>query len=378
MKYIWQHPEWPNFEYDLSSVQETLYAYAKVAGEVSGGFQQIQEADQQDALLDIIVAEALKTSEIEGEYYDQEDVRSSLRNQLGIAKKEEKVKDKRAASVSKLMIHTRETFDEDLTTEALFEWHKILMEAHSNIDTKSVGTWRRGEEPMQIISGAYGHEKVHYEAPPSSIIFEEMKHFIVWFNKTRPLKGRIKLPGPIRASIAHLYFECIHPFEDGNGRIGRAISEKALSQDLGRPVLLSLSNEIMKNKRNYYDQLSKASKESLDINRWISYFTTLIYDAQLSTQELIDFVLFKSKFWRQKSRLLNERQQKALQRMFKEGPEGFEGGMSASKYMKLTGSSKATATRDLADLLKKGCLVKGDSRGRSTRYDLPNHKGEEN
>lgn len=373
MRYIWQYPNWPSFEFDLNSVQDTLYLYARISGEVVGGFQQIQENDQKDALLDIIVAEALKTSEIEGEYYDKKDIRSSLRNHLGFSTKMERVKDKRAISISKLMVHTRETFDKELTATDLFEWHKILMEAHSDIDRESIGTWRVGKEPMQIISGAYGHEKVHYEAPPSKQVPKEMEQFICWFNKTHPRNEKIKLPGPIRASIAHLYFECIHPFEDGNGRIGRAISEKALSQDLGRSVLLSLSNEIMKNKRCYYDQLSRASKGGMDISKWVNYFTQLIYEAQLSTKELIEFVLFKARFWREKAGTLNERQQKVLQRMFREGPEGFEGGMSASKYMKLTGVSKATATRDLIELLNKGCLVKGDSRGRSTRYDLPNY-----
>lgn len=374
MKYIWQLTGWPNFTYDMEPLQETLYLYAKISGEVSGGFQQIAQEDQKEALLDIIVAEALKTSEIEGEYYDQEDVRSSLKNHLGISTKKKRIKDKRAENISRLMVCTRETFLQDLSEEALFGWHKILMADHPDMNFKDIGKWRDGQEPMQIISGPDGQEKVHYQAPPSKIVAEEMSGFINWFNKTSPASNRVALPGPIRAAIAHLYFECIHPFEDGNGRVGRAISEKALSQDLGRPVLLSLSSEIMKSKKAYYEHLSKFSRDSLDISGWISYFTNLIYSAQVSTRDLIEFVLYKARFWREWSDKLNPRQISVLQRMFGEGPDGFKGGISASKYMKLTGVSKATATRDLTDLLAKGCIVAGESKGRSTRYDLPNFK----
>ena len=371
MQYIWQNPDWPNFTYSLNEVQATLYLYAKAASELAGGFKQISKEDQTDALIDIIVAEAIKTSEIEGEHYTQDDVRSSLRNQLGLSRTIEKVQDVRADSIARLMLRARETFSEDLAIEEFFHWHSLLMKHALSGERMVFGKWRDGPEPMQIISGPLGRERVHYEAPPSSAVTAEMQAFIGWFNKTTSTSDGLKMAGPVRAAISHLYFEVIHPFEDGNGRIGRAIAEKALSQDLGRPVLLSLSSEIAKNSNLYYDNLSKASRGGVDITEWVNYFVRLIYNAQLSAQLIIEFILFKSRFWRQFSDAVSRRQEKVLLRMFAEGVKGFEGGINAKKYMNITGCSKATATRDLTDLLNKGCLVSLEHRGRSTSYALP-------
>ena len=371
MKYIWQNKNWPNFEYNLESAQEHLYLYAKVSSEIVGSFQLIEEDQQQEAQLDIVISEAIRTSEIEGEFFTKDDIRSSLKNCLSLSEKREKVRDKGASAISELMVSSRESFNDELSEEMLFYWHHTLMQFSSDRDKINIGRWRDSIEPMQIISGPFGREKVHYEAPDSDSVPDEINKMIYWFNATKPGKDSIVIPGPVRAAIAHLYFEVIHPFDDGNGRIGRAISEKALAQDLGRPILLSLSTEILKNKKAYYDELSIASKSGLDITRWVNYFCKLCYKAQISTKELIDFIVFKSRFWRENSYLLNDRQEKALSRMFKEGPEGFLGGMTTRKYMIITDTSKATATRDLTDLNKKGCLRKLPGEGRSTSYELP-------
>ena len=195
-----------------------------------------------------------------------------------------------------------------------------------------------------------------------------MKRFIGWFNETGP-GGRNELKKPVvRSAIAHLYFESIHPFEDGNGRIGRAISEKALSQGLGRPVLLSLSRTIEANRKQYYTALQRGQRSN-EISSWITWFVNTALQAQIQTEEQIDFILKKTRFFDRFRNLLNERQLKMLRRMLDEGPKGFEGGMSAKKYMALTGASKATATRDLHSLAEQGVLAPSGG-GRSVRYEL--------
>jgi Fic family protein len=232
----------------------------------------------------------------------------------------------------------------------------------------AAGHWRAHEEPMQVVSGATGKQKIHFVAPPSSRVPNEMEQFISWFNETAPGGSREMKKGPIRAAIAHLYFETIHPFEDGNGRIGRAIAEKALSQGAGRPVLMSLSNSIEANKKAYYDALERAQRSN-EITDWIQYFVNTILTAQTEAETQIDFTLKKVKFFDRFKEKLNERQLKVIKRMLEEGPKGFAGGMNASKYGSITKVSKATATRDLQALLELGVLIPfGEGGGRSTKY----------
>lgn len=367
--YNWQEIDWPNFTYTLSEEsQRLLYEYAKATHLLLGNLELLPSQTHTEAMVDIMIAEAIKTSAIEGEKIDDEDVRSSIRNQLGLSTIPEKVKDPRAVGIANLMITCRETYQHDLTKEMLWRWHEMVIP--NPFQKLEVGKWRTSVEPMQIISDAMGHEIVHFEAPPSDCVAAEMDKFINWFNDTHPHQGKIKLIGPIRAAIAHLYFESIHPFEDGNGRIGRAISEKALSQDLQHPVLFSISSVIQLNRKEYYQQLSYASKNGMNVTEWIDYFLRIVFEAQLLANEKITFILNKTKFWNLYGPLLNERQEKVLSRMLKEGVKGFEGGINAQKYMKLTDCSKATATRDLADLLSKGCLFQLPGGGRSTSYQL--------
>jgi Fic family protein len=213
-----------------------------------------------------------------------------------------------------------------------------------------------------------GKQRIHFEAPPSDRVPQEMERFITWFNQTGP--GGIKeiKKAPVRSAIAHLYFEAIHPFEDGNGRIGRAIAEKALSQGIGRPALLSLSKAIEANRKEYYDALEMA-QQSNEITKWINYFVKTILAAQTEAEEQIDFTLKKAKFFDRYKDQLNDRQLKVIRRMLEEGPEGFTGGMNATKYGSVTKTSKATATRDLQDLLEKG-IINVVGGGRSTRYQI--------
>lgn len=369
MRYNWQHPLWPKFEYDLSSVQELLYKYALEASALLGGLNQTPQEMQTDAAIDLMVSEALSTSEIEGEKFSDDDVRSSIKRELGISSKTV-IRDPKAVGISQLMIAVRNTFNVPLTEEQLFEWHKMVIALSAQNPYIDIGRWRTSVEPMQIISGGFGHEKVHFEAPPSHTLEKEMARFIDWFNNTHPARTNVKIPGPVRAAIAHLYFESLHPFSDGNGRIGRAISEKALSEDLGRPVLLSLSTTIYRNKKEYYKALSNASRYQINITPWIHYFVETVYLAQLDSKKQINFVLQKAKFWQRYQAELNDRQEQVIARMFKSGVAGFEGGINAQKYMKITDCSKATATRDLAELLEQGCIVRLPGSGRNTRYEL--------
>ncbi len=366
-RYNWQLKDWPQFKFSLEGVEDELFTFSEKVGRVSGILEGLPEETKQDVVIDIILAEAIKTSEIEGEYPNRKDVLSSIRKNLGLHFSPAHVKDKSAAGLGELMIDVRKTFKEPLTEDKLFAWHRMLLGENKKIEA---GQWRTQKEPMQVISGAMGKEKVHYEAPSSSQVPGEMKRFIQWFNDTAPAgKYEIK-KAPVRSAIAHLYFETIHPFEDGNGRIGRAIADKALSQTIGRPVMLSLSRTIDAKKNDYYDSLEKAQRSN-EITPWIEYFVRTALAAQAETETQIDFTLRKTRFFDRFKNELNERQLTVIRRMFGEGIKGFEGGMNARKYMNITKTSKATATRDMQQLLEIGAFVPlGKAGGRSTSYQV--------
>ncbi|MDE3234556.1 MAG: Fic family protein [Bacteroidota bacterium] len=365
--YNWQQEDWPHFRFSLKNIENELLIFAEKVGRVSGILESLPPETRQEAVVDIILTEAIKTSEIEGEYPNRVDVLSSIRKNLGLHYNPEFIKDKSAAGLGELMIDVRNKYKEPLTESMLFSWHKMLLGESKGIQ---VGMWRTHEEPMQVISGALGKEKVHYEAPPPFMVAEEMGKFIEWFNQTGPGgKNEIK-KSPVRSAIAHLYFETIHPFEDGNGRIGRAIAEKALSQSIGRPVMLSLSRTIEANKKNYYLSLEKAQRSN-EISSWVEYFVKTVLDAQTEAELQIDFTLRKVKFFDKYKDTLNERQLTVIKRMLEEGPQGFEGGMNARKYIGITKTSKATATRDMQQLMEVGAFIPaGIGGGRSTSYHV--------
>jgi Fic family protein len=366
MSYNWQQPDWPRFRYDLATIQDALFSIAATMGHMSGILKGLPESMQTETILGFMVSEAVKTSEIEGEILSRADVMSSIRNQLALNVPPEAVRDARAFGAAELMMDVRRTFSESLSEEKLFAWHHMLLGAR--VEQMRVGAWRNHPEPMQVVSGPIGKTRVHFEAPPSQRVSKEMSTFIQWFNTTQPGGAQeIKL-APVRCAIAHLYFESIHPFEDGNGRIGRALSEKALAQGLGYPVLLSLSKTIEVNKKKYYDAL-KSAQRSNEITPWITYFVHTVLEAQLDAEKQIDFVLKKTRFFDRHSSQLDERQTKVIRRMLEEGPQVFAGGMNAKKYIGITGVSKATATRDLQYLQDIGILQRAGA-GRSTRYDL--------
>jgi Fic family protein len=365
MIYNWQQPDWPDFKYNLQDVEDALFAFAEETGHVSGLLKAMPETMQIETMIDIMVAEAIKTSEIEGEYLSRQDVVSSIRNNLGLNAKQDKVKDRKAQGAGELMVAVRNTFSTPLTEDILFNWHTMLLQKTTQINT---GAWRVHKEPMQVISGALGKEKIHFEAPPSAKVPHEMRRFMQWFNDTAPGGKKEMKKAPIRSAIAHLYFESIHPFEDGNGRIGRAIAEKALSQTIGRPVLLSLSQTIEADKKSYYAAL-KTAQQGNEITPWLKYFVDIVLKAQGQARETIDLTLKKARFFDEHKSQLNERQLKTINRMLEEGPDGFKGGMTANKYIGITKASKATATRDLQALAELGIFIAAGG-GRSIHYAL--------
>lgn len=365
---IWKRAEWPQFTYDTGPLQGLLYAYAAEANALAGRLAGVAEDEKSEALVDLMVTEAIRTSQIEGEHYDRDDVRSSIRNQLGLVSVPEPVRDPRANGIAALMVSARQTFRESLTAGRLFAWHDLIMTDPAIRKRVQVATWR--DDEMQIVSGPVGRESVHFEAPPPDKVPQEMQAFIQWFNETAPDGGRDMIPAPIRAAVLHLRFETIHPFADGNGRIGRALSEIALSQELGAPVLLSLSAVIQRRRKEYYEELNHASYGDLDITQWVSWFVHVVLEAQLDARETIVFILSKARFWDQYESRLNERQRRVVKRMLREGVKGFTGGMSARKYEGIADCSKATATRDLAELAELGVFRRLPGRGRSTSYEL--------
>lgn len=365
MIYNWQQTDWLDFTYDRAAIMDGLLAFREKSGRVSGLIQGLPQDTRDETLIDILVSEAIKTSEIEGEYLSRQDVMSSIRNNLNLTDTPEKIGDKRAAGVADMVMVARREYQVPLSEAMLFDWHEMLMRGERRL---KIGAWRTHKEPMQVVSGAIGKQVVHYEAPPSCDVPVMMQGFIDWFNRSAP-QGDVPIPhAPIRSAITHLYFETIHPFEDGNGRIGRTLSEKALSQGLGHPILLSLSKAIESDKKAYYAALKTAQRTN-DVTEWLTYFMALCLQAQTDAEEQIEFTLTKVKFFDQYRDHLNERQSKIVLRMFDAGTDGFKGGMSAKKYATITGASKPTATRDLQNLLEVGAFTVTGG-GRSTRYWL--------
>jgi Fic family protein len=361
MKYNWQRADWPEFHFDPSRLEGDLLAFADNAGQVGGLLRALPEALRQETVADVLITEAIETSAIEGEFLSRPDVVSSVRNQLGLNVEKASVRDVASASAAEFEVKARESWDQPLSEALLFDWHRTLLRGAR---LRELGAWRTHAEPMRVISPRIDGPVVHFEAPPSPQVSAEMRRFIAWFNQSREEIRQ----APVRSALVHLYFESIHPFEDGNGRIGRALSEKALSEGLGRPVLLSLSRVIEADRGAYYDAL-KAAQTRNEVTAWVAYFVGVILRAQEQTEHLVAFVLQKTRFFERFREQLNTRQLKVVRRILEAGPEGFEGGINARKYKNLTEVSKATATRDLQDLVAKGVL-RPIGAGRSARYAL--------
>lgn len=362
MTWNWQRPDWPNFTWDKAALKPLEDRFLKGSGQLIGAWRHLDDADQVQLRIDLLSDEAIKTSEIEGEFLDRDSVQSSVRRQFGLTTDRQK-SSPAEAGVAEMMVALYQKFDRPLDHKTLHGWHKMLM--HDRRELAVIGGYRKHKEPMQVVSGPDYKPKVHFEAPPSKQMRPEMAAFVKWF------QGSANYGALTRAGIAHLYFVCIHPFEDGNGRIARALAEMALAQSLGQPSLIALSQTIERHRRDYYDALEAANK-TVEITDWLIYFANTMLEAQTRSEHRLTRLIDKTKMLDRLHGQINARQEKALLRLFQAEPDGFEGGLSAANYRTITGAPVSTTTRDLADLVTKGALRRTGSR-KHTRYwlDLP-------
>ena len=358
----WQRPDWPNFSWDRDRFKKAEEVFLVGSGVLQGTLTHLDETDRELLTIEAISSEALTTSEIEGEILDRASVRSSIRKQLGLATDERRAT-LAEQGIAEMMVDLYRSFAEPLSHEMLFRWHGVLLGGTRSL--RDVGRYRTSDEAMQIVSGTIHLPKVHFEAPSSAAVPEQMERFIAWFNRAAP-DGTDSLAGLTRAAVAHLYFESVHPFEDGNGRIGRAICEKALSQCIGQPTLTALAATMLLRRKAYYAALQAATRDNA-ITSWIAWFAGITIEAQRRTLARIEFAVDITKLLDRLRDGLNARQEKALSRMLREGPEGFAGGLSAGHYMTITRAPPATATRDLGDMVAKGALQRTGER-RHARY----------
>lgn len=362
-KYVWQKDGWPRLRWQTDRLLDALGQARKTQGQViaQADFVGLEEQAK------ILVEEAFTTSAIEGEKLDRDSIRSSVAKRLGLENHGLPSTERVIDGLVTILTDATSLHQSALTEERLFGWHAALFPTgYSGFHKIAVGSWRKGKEPMRVISGPTGREKIHFEAPPSAQVKKEMQDFLKWWNSPPPLDGIL------RAGISHFWFVTVHPFEDGNGRIARAITDMALAQDekTGRR-LYSLSSQINKERNDYYDILEKCQKGTCDITDWLEWFLGLFIRAVHSSRTVIDVALGIAKFWNTHNQAaLNARQIKAVNRLLEAGPNGFEGGMTNRKYVGLSKVSPETAKRDLHELEVLGILKRNEGKGRSVSYSL--------
>ena len=371
-RWVWQSQSWPTFPYDEQALAAPLARARLAQGRLLGKAEAVGAHGFASALRELWTGEAVATAEIEGETLNVDAVRSSVARRLGIASSFAAAVPRHIEGLLDVMEDAAARWDSPLTEERLCTWQAALFPTgYSGLRRIEVGRFRSHPEPMQVVSGPMGHETVHYEAPPSAAVRAEMRSFFDWFNRTRQVTAGGPADGLVRAGLAHLWFEAIHPFEDGNGRIGRAVLDMALAQDarLGHR-LHGLSQEFRDRQSEYYDRLNHAQRGSSDTTSWLLWLLDAFEASCSRGAALIDESVARARFWNEhKDIALTERQRKALNRMLEAGPGRFEGGMTARKYAALTKTSGPTATRELVDLVQKDLLVpRGE--GRSRRYEL--------
>lgn len=369
MKYIWQNITWPKFRWNSDTLLKPLGDVRFNQGSLIAQIRELGFDIQQTARADVLVEEALKTSAIEGEVLDPEAVRSSVGRQLGIPDTSLKyVQDKKADGLVQILLDATNNYTQKLTPDRLFAWHAALFPTgYSGMVLINVAQWRDDSHgPMQVISGPIGKRKVHFEAPPANLIETEMKPLIAWINQ------RADTDGIIKAALAHLWFITIHPFDDGNGRIARTLTDMLLAHDENSPNrFYSLSSQIMVERNDYYNILNSAQAGNLDVTDWLEWFLKCMNRAILNSNSLLGRIMVKARFWKTfAQKQFGDRQTKVINRLLDAGPKGFEGGLKNKKYMGIAHTSRATAQRELADLVQKGILVKLPGGGRSSSYDL--------
>ena len=373
---IWQQADWPSFAATNPAVRGALLDARRKQGEVLGQANAIGLRGAQELIQSAYIQEVISTSAIEGEFLNPESVRSSVLRKLGVQVAAENVPHSaRVDGLVDIVQDALKQYQHGITQTTLFRWHRsIFSGAEQSLRRITVGQYRVHEDPMQIVSGRQGKENVHYTAPPSAKVRSEMQTFLEWFEKTAPNKSTIgidatRIDGLERAAIAHLWFESIHPFEDGNGRIGRAIVDMAMAQDANSSIkLFSLSEEMLRQRKDYYDALNSAQHGDMDVSGWVIWFAGICSQACITSCNFMNNAIQKAAFWAEHERInINERQKKLINKLLDAGDGGFLGGVNAEKYIKITGTSKATATRDLSELVAaKMLFVTGQ--GKALRY----------
>lgn len=362
--YIWQQPGWPGLTYDAAQTGAAVNAARRVQGSVEGRLQAIGLHERQQLAAESWTREALATSAIEGERLDLDAVRSSVCRRLGLESARAGRAPRNVEGLLDIMEDAVGNAGAPLTDARLQSWQQALFPTgFSGLGPVLVNAYRSHREPMRIVSGPLGREKVHYEAPPSKAVPAEMKRFLKWFN------GGKEPDSLVRAALAHLWFETIHPFEDGNGRVGRAIVDLTLARDSGDASRsIRISQQLQEHRDAYYDQLKRAQRAGLDVTPWVLWFVSQVRAACEKAAGVVDLSLAKARFWTTHSdKDLNARQRKAINSLLDAGPGGFEGGMSTRKYEAMTSTSRATASRELIALASQGLVVVVGA-GRSTRY----------
>ena len=363
MKWVWQHPDWPNFTWDRSVLIPLEERFLHESGRRIGAWRQLTREDQSELRVKWLSGEAVETSAIEGEILDRKSVQSSIRRRFGLIASRKTVSPEEEG-MAEMMVALYREFNRPLNHETLWGWHRMLMRNRTQLEI--VGGYRRHPEAMQVVSGPDYKPKVHYEAPPSERMAEEMERFIAWYERTASIGDRLSCL--TWAGTAHLHFVRIHPFEDGNGRIARALAEKALAQSLAEPSLIALSRTIARRRKAYYDILDESCR-SLDITNWLTWFADTVLDAQIWSERRLIRSIQQTRLFDRFRKSLNPRQEKILLRLFDAEPDGFKGGLSAQNYQRTTGATPSTATRDLADMVAMGVLRRTGQR-RHTRYRL--------
>jgi Fic family protein len=362
--YIWQAGDWPTWRYDLAALAGPLAEVSRAQGQLIGRLADVGLALRGQASLAVLTEDVVKTSEIEGEWLNVDSVRSSIARRLGVEIGALAPVDRHVEGVVDMVLDATAHCEAPVSRERLFGWHAALFPTgYSGLTRIKVGEWRDDAGgPMQVVSGPIGRRRVHFEAPPAERLETEIRRFLDWLN------GTSNQPPLIRAGLGHLWFVTLHPFDDGNGRIARAIGDLLLARADGSPQrFYSLSAQIQRERKAYYDILERTQKRSLDVTEWLAWFLDALHRAVDQAQQTLDAVLVKSRFWqRWATTPLNERQVKLLNRLL----DGFDGKLTSSKWAAIAKCSPDTALRDITDLLERGVLRKSEAGGRSTSYEL--------
>lgn len=362
--YIWQYPEWPSFTWNDSRLIALLSEVRNLEGKIQGMMDGLGFNVQSMTALNVMTEDVLRSNEIEGVILNSDKVRSSIARHLGIDTAGLPQPDHYTEGVVQIMMDAVTNCNKPLTPERLFNWHAALFPTgRSGMYPITVGAYRTGGEPMQIVSGAMGKEKVHYEAPPSDVVPDMMTDFLTWINSDNTVTDPV-----LKAAVAHLWFVAIHPFDDGNGRLTRTITDMQLAKADGFPLrFYSMSAEILREKKAYYEILEHTTSNSTDITEWLEWFLNTMKSSILRAKETVKRVVCKSSFWQRHREIpMNERQVRVVNMLW----DGFTGKLTSSKWAKITKTSQATALRDITDLIEKGILIAAADGGRSSNYLL--------